>query len=197
MERTKKMLCLALALCLGLLAVPASAASGEAVNAAYQLYEKGLFMGTGTDSDGTPIFELDRAPTRHEAVTMLVRLLGKESEAQSGHWQTPFTDVADWAEPYVGYAYAHGLTNGTSATTYSGAETVTATQYLTFVLRTLGYESGTDFRWDAAWELSDAIGLTNGEYDADTSYFTRGDVALISWRSLSTAHKSEIGRAHV
>lgn len=193
MQRMKKAagLALALVLCLGLLAVPAGAASGEAIDAAYQLYEKGLFMGTGTDSDGAPIFELDRAPTRHEAVTMLVRLLGKESEAQSGRWQTPFTDVADWAEPYVGYAYAHGLTNGTSSTTYSGSETVTATQYLTFVLRTLGYESGTDFRWDAAWELSDAIGLTDGAYDAATSYFTRGDVAIVSLRSLSTAHKDD------
>ncbi len=193
MRRMKKAasLALALVLCLGLLAVPAGAASGEAIDAAYQLYEKGLFMGTGTDSDGAPIFELDRAPTRHEAVTMLVRLLGKESEAQSGTGRTPFTDVADWAKPYVGYAYANGLTNGTSATTYSGAETVTASQYLTFVLRTLGYESGTDFRWDAAWELSDDIGLTDGAYDAGTSYFTRGDVAIVSLRSLSTAHKDD------
>lgn len=49
--------------------------------AAQNLYELGLFNGTGTDTDGNPIFDLDRAPTRHEAVTMLVRLLGKGEEA--------------------------------------------------------------------------------------------------------------------
>ena len=184
-------LVLALVLCMGMLVLPVGAASDEAVNAAEELYARGLFKGTGTDSDGLPIFDLDRTPTRNEAVTMLVRLLGEESEALSGTWQMPFTDVADWAKPYVGYAYAYGLTNGTSATTYSGSTTIDATQYLTFVLRALGYETGEDFDWNQAWVLSDAIGLTNGEYDADALYFTRGDVATISWRALSTAHKSE------
>lgn len=157
--------------------------------AAKQLYAKGLFQGTGTDEDGTPVFELDRTPTRNEAVTMLVRLLGKEDEAKSGTWDIPFTDVANWARPYVGYAYANGLTTGTSATTYGGSESVTASQYLTFVLRALGYESGTDFQWDKAWELSDQIGLTDGEYNANTANFTRGDVALISYTSLSVDKK--------
>ena len=40
--------------------------------------------GTGTGADGAPVYELDRAPTRNEAVTMLVRLLGKEEEALDG-----------------------------------------------------------------------------------------------------------------
>lgn len=51
--------------------------------------------------------------TRSEAVTMLVRLLGRENEALSGKWETPFTDVPAWAEPYVGLAYENGLTTGT------------------------------------------------------------------------------------
>lgn len=157
--------------------------------AAKKLYAKGLFQGTGTDEDGDPVFDLDRTPTRAEAVTMLVRLLGKEDEAKTGTWSIPFTDVADWAKPYVGYAYANGLTTGTSATTFDGNMTVNASQYLTFVLRTLGYESGTDFKWDKAWELSDQIGLTGGEYNANTTDFTRGDVALISYTSLSVSKK--------
>ena len=40
----------------------------------------------------------------------------------------PFTDVANWAKPYVGYAYAHGLASGTSKTTFGGNEKVTAAQ---------------------------------------------------------------------
>lgn len=92
------------------LIVPAFAASDKATNAADALYELGLSSGTGTDADGNPIYELDRAPTRHEAVTMLVGLLGKKQEALNGTWIVPFTDVANWAKPFVGYAYTNGLT---------------------------------------------------------------------------------------
>lgn len=186
----KRLLSFVLSFALVFSFVPSAfAASNEANEAAQSLYELGLFNGTGTDANGNPIFDLDRAPTRHEAVTMLVRLLGKGEEAESGTWNTPFTDVADWAKPYVGYAYTNGLTAGTSATTYSGNSTVTASEYLTFVLRALGYSSGTDFQWDKAWELSDSLGITDGQYDADTTVFTRGDVAIISYRALNTTLK--------
>ena len=165
----------------------AFAASDEAIAAADELHALGLFNGTGTDANGKPIYDLDRAPTRHEAVIMLIRLLGKEEEASAGTWETPFTDVAEWAKPYIGYAYAHGLTSGTSATTFSGNNPVTASQYLTFILRVLGYEG--DFQWNKAWELSDAIGLTSGEYNAKTDEFLRSDIALISENALSTKLK--------
>ena len=165
-----------------------SAAGDEADQAAEYLYSLGLFNGTGTNPDGTPRFDLSRAPTRQEAATMLVRLLGKAGQAEQGTWDIPFTDVADWAAPYVGYAYANGLTTGTSATTYSGDAPVTASQYLTFVLRALGYTSGTDFQWDRAWELTDRLGITDGSYTAGTE-FTRGDVALVSFDALSAAFK--------
>ena len=32
--------------------------------------------------------------------------------SKSGIWQHPFTDIAEWTAPYVGYAYTNGLTNG-------------------------------------------------------------------------------------
>lgn len=162
----------------------AHAADEKAVTAADTLYALGLFKGTGSDANGKPVYDLDRAPTRHEAVTMLVRILGKEEEALQGSWEIPFLDVDDWAKPYVGYAYAHGLTSGTSAVAYSGNAAVTASQYLTFILRALGYDSSTDFQWDRAWELSDALGLTAGEYSAQTALFTRGDTAIISAAAL-------------
>lgn len=152
--------------------------------AATELYSLGLFSGTGTDKQGNPIFELDRAPTRHEAVTMLVNLLGKNAEAKSGTWDIPFTDVADWAKPFVGYAYANGLTAGTSATTFGGNEKITASQYLTFVLKVLGYQAGTDFQWNKSWALSDQIGITNGQYSSGATSFLRGDVAIISRNAL-------------
>ena len=100
----------------------------------------GLFRGVGALEDGTPNFALDRTLTRQEAVTMLVRLLGKEQEAFSKTWEMPFTDVAAWASSYIGYAYANGLAKGTSATTFNGVGTASATEYITFVLRALVYQ---------------------------------------------------------
>ena len=84
------------------LSLPVFAAESEAQEAAQTLHELGLFKGTGTNAAGKPVFDLNRAPTRAEAVTMLARLLGKEDEALAGDWNTPFIDVADWAKPYVG-----------------------------------------------------------------------------------------------
>jgi len=187
MKKKALSLLLALTLCVGL-AIPAMAATSDAIAAADKLHELGLFNGVGDNADGTPNYDLDRAPNRMEAVTLLVRLLGKEAEAQAGTWTTPFTDVADWAKPYVGYAYENGLTSGTSATTFSGTDTVSATQYLTFVLRALGYSSDSDFAWNSAWELTDKLGITNGEYGA-TSAFTRGDAVIVSAGALDVELK--------
>ena len=74
-------LALALLFSLGSAVFAADDAGREAADALYAL---GLFQGTGTDAEGQPVFELDRAPTRYEALVMLVRLLGKEGEARTG-----------------------------------------------------------------------------------------------------------------
>lgn len=185
MRRINRWLGMFLSLMLILSMIPSAlAADIQPKDAADALYTLGLFGGTGTNSDGTPVYELDRAPTRNEAITMLVALIGKTEDAQAGNWDIPFTDVEPWAKPYVGYAYAHHLTSGLSATTYGGNQPITASQFLTFVLNALGYESGTDFQWDQAWVLTDRLGITGGKYSAQNTTFLRGDVALVSWAAL-------------
>lgn len=188
----KRFLSFILALTLAVSLVPSAfAASDEAVQAANALHTLGLFNGTGTDANGNPIYDLDRAPTREEAITMLIRLMGKEADAkrQDWLWNTPFTDVSNWAKPYIGYAYAYSLTSGTSETTFGGKQKVSAMQYLTFVLRALDYEDGTDFQWDKAWKLSDEIGVTSGQYTSDRS-ITRGELAIISAKAVSAPMKN-------
>lgn len=185
----KKLLCPLFALLIVLsLSTAAFAADYSAEESANALYELGLFQGTGETANGKPIYSLDAAPTRAQAVTMLVRLLGKEAEAKAGSWTTPFTDLADWAKPYVGYAYTNGLTNGLSADRFGSDDKVTTNQYLTFILRALGYSSERDFQWDKANAFSDSLGLTHGEYRASRS-FTRGDTARISFAALAQARK--------
>ncbi|HPM00012.1 MAG TPA: S-layer homology domain-containing protein, partial [Bacillota bacterium] len=94
--------------------MPAYAANTtEAEIQASALKKLGLFKGV-SDTD----FDLDRAPSRVEAIIMLIRVLGKESEVLSGNWTHPFTDVASWADKYVGYAYEKGLSGGISASEF-------------------------------------------------------------------------------
>ena len=188
----KRILAILLSVMVLLAAVPAgvSAYTDEEKGAADRLNRLGLFQGTGTKADGTPEYSLDKSMNRAEAVTMLVRLLGKEDEAKAGSYSIPFTDVPQWAKPYVGYAYANGLTKGLSSKAFGSASPVTTTQYLTFVLRALGYESGTDFEWSSAWNKSDDLGITWGEYGAWNNYsFDRGNAVTISSNALDTYMK--------
>ncbi len=165
-------------------------ASARSLDSATILNELGLFKGVGTLENGEIDFDLNRAPTRQEAITMLVRLIGKEANALNSSQSIPFNDVDNWAIPYVSYAYANGLTNGISDTEFGGNHLVTPAQYLTFILRALGYESGEDFIWNKAWELSDTLGITYEEYNASTTDFLRADLANISANSLTATLKN-------
>ena len=185
-------LLLTAALSAGMLTPALAAPADEAEQAAWTLYHYGLFQGVSVDSRGFPDFALDQTPTRAQGVTMLVRLLGKEAAALNGSWSTPFTDVPDWAKPYVGYAYENGLTNGVSATEFAPAASIRATEYLTLVLRSMGYVSGEDFDWDRAWVLSNKLEITDGEYKSLNDPFDRGDVAWISLRALDAKKKNAV-----
>lgn len=182
--------CLLLAVILPVVSV--SAADSSALEAADILNKLGLFGGTGTNPDGTPNYALEKDMNRMEAVTMLVRLLGKEQEAKDGTWEIPFTDVADWAKPYVGYAYANGLTAGLSETKFGAQNAVTAPQYLTFLLRALGYVSGEDFEWDKSFLKTDELCITSYEFNlTNADQFSRGDAVLFSVNTLVSQKKDQ------
>lgn len=191
MKKRFAALVLGLAL-LGNLGCPAWAVEEhEKENAAALLYSMELFQGIGTDAFGNPIFALDKAPTRAQSVTMLVRLLGGEGEVLARDWTMPFQDVPEWAAGYVAYAYEKGLTTGRSPTRFDPDSPVGAAEYLSFVLRALGYSSEKDFQWDSAWTLTDKLGLTKKDYDETTTAFTRGDMAWVSYRALSQKPKGQ------
>ena len=171
--------------------VTASAVSDEldAEGAATKLNALGLFNGVGTKQDGLPDFALDRAPTRAEAVTMLVRLVGKETEALRGSSPVPFNDVPEWAKPYVGYAHENLRIMGVDDVTFASGRAISASEFITFILNALGYIPGADFEWNKAWVLSDEIGITGGRYNAASAEFSRGDIAVISLKALEARMK--------
>ena len=79
--------------------ITATAGAANFTNCADRLKDVGLFQGTNQG------YQLDKAPTRAEASAMLVRLLGKEAEAEKLTYTAPFTDLKGWEEPYVQYLY--------------------------------------------------------------------------------------------
>ena len=182
--KTKLRIVLASVLVAAGLAMTAGAASYD--NCADQLKDLGLFQGT---EDG---FELDRAPTRGEAATMLVRLLGKEAEAKELTYEAPFTDLDDWQKPYVQYLYDNKLTNGATETTFEPEEACSAQMYTTFLLRALGYSDAAegDFTYDAAVDFGESIGLVDYA-NCNESAFLRDHVAAMSLTALNTDVKGE------
>lgn len=119
---------------------------------------------------------------------MLIRVLGKENEALQGSWKHPFTDVPEWADKYVGYAYKNALTKGVSDTQF-GTGTANAQMYLTFMLRALGYSdaNGSDFVWDNPYTLAKTIGILPD--CVNLTAFWRADVVIISYAALPIALK--------
>lgn len=182
--KTKLRIVLASVLVAAGLAVTAGAASYD--NCADQLKDLGLFQGT---EDG---YELDRAPTRGEAATMLVRLLGKEAEAKELTYEAPFTDLDDWQKPYVQCLYDNKLTNGATETTFEPEEACSAQMYTTFLLRALGYSDAAegDFTYDAAIDFGETIGLVDYA-NCNESAFLRDHVAAMSLTALNTDVKGE------
>ena len=156
--------------------------------AADLLYGLGLFRGYGDDEDGNPVYGLEDNSTRIQGLIMFLRFIGEEAAALAGDFECPFDDVE--GEDYraiAGYASANGYTQGVSATEFDPSATVSATQYLTFILRALGYADGVDFEWDKAWLLTDDLGITQGQFDEDSSTFLRGDLVVVSVITLMKA----------
>lgn len=182
MKRFAKIITLIVVL-VAVLAVSAFAADFE--HCADALKDMGLFQGT---SKG---YELDRAPNRAEAATMLVRLLGQEEAAKELEYTAPFTDVQDWAKPYVQYLYDNGLTNGKTATTFGYSDKCTAQQYATFLLRALGYSDAEDgdFTYADALKFAEEKGVADA-VNCDPENFLRDDVVAMSYTALATAPKS-------
>lgn len=147
---------------------------------------KSLMLFRGSDTGFGEGFDLERAPTRAEALVMLIRLLGEEDEALACTASHPFRDVDPWAAPYVAYAYQKGYSNGVSANKFGSSMSASVQMYTEFILRALGYSS------TAQADISDALTramrcrvITDSECASfQTGTFVRADVAYLSYYAL-------------
>ena len=152
---------------------------------ANSLYSLGLVK--GYDDSGSD-FRLENDLTRAESIVQIVRFLGVEDEAKNGTYTLPFDDVPSWAEPYIGYAYANGITSGRSATKFDPNGTVDEAQFLTLLLRAMDYsDKNGDFVWSAPYALANSVGLI--DHASASEKFTRGDAFAACYNSLESKCK--------
>lgn len=175
-------LILAVALCLSL-GVTAFAADPAAANdQAQALAALNLLRGTNNG------FELERAPTRMEALILMIRLMGRESDAFMSSGEHPFTDAPTWydAPYYLSYAWENGMTKGVSADKFDPNSQASAQMLVTFVLRALGYTdeaAGAGGVW-ANWQtLGEQAGILPA--GVDTKNFLRADAVLVLYAALN------------
>ena len=165
----------------------ASAARPTAGGAADALYALGLVGGYGKNADGSVNFALGDKLTRAQAFVLVVRFVGAEKDATTSVQSHPFTDVPAWANPYIGYVYANGITKGVSETRFDPDTEVSEAAFLTIMLRVLGYNDGAgDFKWDDPYTLAQSVGIA----DAKADTFNRGSAFVICYRALTATVKS-------
>ena len=168
-----------------ILSVTGVYAATDYTSEADKLYALGLFKGTNTG------YELNRAPNRAESAAMLLKLLGVEEAAKKANYAHPFTDVPAWASPFVGYMYKHGMTTGIGNHQFGAANLTQANEYMTFVLKALGY-TNQDFNWQASLKFAADQGILNAVEAAalSTQPFHRNEMVHVSFAALSAKIKA-------
>ncbi len=190
MRNLKRVLSLGMtaAMITGLMVVGSSAASYADVSSEDNLEAIDVLQAVGVmvgDESGN--FNPDENVTRNEMAVIMSNLLALNVDNFTSS-SIPFTDVPDWAAPYVAACYADGITSGTSATTYGGDQTVTAAQAGLMMLKALGYfQYSSDFGSD--WQLSSvrqasSIGLYDNVDAGANTAMTRNEVAQLALNTL-------------
>ena len=160
----------------------ASSAATDYTELADALRALGLFQGSGTGYGKG--YDLERYPTRLEALVMFIRVLGEEPEALAYQGEHPFSDIP-WGDSYVAYAYSRGYTVGYGDGTFGSDDPVDAATYVEFLLRAMGYSSPQEDWLTALDRAVDCGLLTAGERSRlEAEPFCRAQVAYLSYYAL-------------
>lgn len=166
-------------------AVPfAAAQEGETLRAADALHTLGLINGTGASG-----YALESPATRAQAAVLLVRLAGAQQDAAADNWFSGYRDVPAWASRAVHYAVHQGWIDSPASAglDFHPDTAITADEWFTFLLRTLGYDDAAgDFSPDSAALFAQHIGLTP---QASTGSLSRGQLFVLLESALSFSYK--------
>ena len=193
MRNLKRALSLGLtaAMISGLMVMGSSAASSsytdvadtDNVEAIEVLKAVGIMVG---DDNGD--FNPDENVSRNEMAVVMSNLM--EYNVATYADTSPFTDVPDWAEPYVAACYTNGITSGYDATTFGGDDDVTTAQAALMVMKALGYfqyesDFGSDWQLETISQGND-ISLFDGVESGVQEAMTRNDVAQLVLNALES-----------
>ena len=153
MRNLKRALSLALAsvMVIGMMVVGTGASyedvkATDNVEAIEVLQAVGIMTG---DENGD--FNPDANVTRNEIAVIMSNLLNLDYDYYRG--VNPFTDVPNWAAPYVAACAAEGVVAGIGGTLYGGSNNVTAAQAALMIMKALGYfQYQADF--DNDWQIA-------------------------------------------
>lgn len=124
------------------LAGPAMAVSPQPLSFADKIEVLRQFQIVRGDQNGD--LNLDKPITRAEMVTIVVRAIGKDSEAGAHHGLGLFSDSkGHWADGYLSYGRTIGLVKGDGDGTVRPDDPISYAESLTLVLRTVGKEPTT------------------------------------------------------
>lgn len=130
-------------------------------------------------------FNPDQKVTRNEMAVIIAKMMNLPLGGNH-----PFKDVPAWADKYVAALYSHGITGGTSATTYGGDRNITAKEAGLMMMKTLGYfafegEYGDDWAL-AAVRQANQINLFKDMGVYVDQQLTRNDVALLALNAMQS-----------
>ncbi len=148
---------------------------------------KDLEVISGYD-DGT--FKPDNRITRAEFTKIVTCMMDKETETRALTSASGFYDVPNgsWAAPYINYAVSKEILSGYSDGSFGPDRTISFSEALTILLRTLGYtESEVGYFWpDNYLGAAASLGITEGmNYPADAP-LTRATAAILTDRAMFT-----------
>lgn len=184
MDRKWISLGLAAALSLGLLTLPAAAATaGDANEAVAVLSGLGVISGY---PDG--LYHLEDSLTRAQFCKLAVLAEGHGDQAAASVSRSLFSDVpgSGWAAPYIDLAHEEGLMTGKGDGTFGPDEPVTLDQALTVCLRLLGYtQADIGPFWPEDYvSKAQKVGLLEGLTAQAGQALTRGQAVLLLYNLL-------------
>ena len=133
-------------------------------------------------------FNPEAKVTRNEMAVVMSNLMAYNVASYKD--TSPFTDVPEWAEPYVAACYTNGITSGYDKVTYGGKDNVTTAQAALMVMKALGYfQYQSDFGAD--WQLStvaqgNKIDLFDDVDSGVKEAMTRNDLAQLVLNALES-----------
>jgi hypothetical protein len=139
-------------------------------------------------------YQLNNRLDRVQAITIIIRMLGKENyviQNKDDLKRTKYSDVPvdSWYAPYVGYSTMNNIIAGDDEGKFLPTKPTSEKQFLKMLLCALGYEYGRDFDWTNVYQKAYETGLVIDQSYvskvADNENFLRSAAVEIAFRSLN------------